>query len=407
MSDSQRLISRYVMRLYPAVATYYRLHFLRTEKDDSAIHMLKEALATTYQETSNPILKELLEEIPKDPKYNKVKFGQHFTKKKKKSINADYDDEDDDVETPTSRSQLPADDTQRANQLLHTLSLEDALQIFEKIRLSNKRSMARADNKFYRERIEINLVLENYREALLIAQKAVNSSRADNSYNVMAFVSAIASGEFYTAKEYFKPVITEIKTNPQDGQSVASIYELIHLVIFVCFATCSAKETLEKSKDIFDSNNHNYDIQELKLTSKLFYESKFSDFLKYLHYLENSFHISIYTFPVKEKFIEAIIQNVTVLYLYPLARASFQSISDALGLSNEQIIFYVKKSIREGKLDGKLDLVSMQYVASVVYDNSHREMVQILNDSISIRHNFETNIWTHEYNTSKAPHGKK
>lgn len=268
MSESQRLISRYVMRLYPAVATYYRLHFLRTEKDDSAIHMLKEALTTTYQETSNPILKELLEEIPKDPKYNKVKFGQHFAKKKKKTIPTDYDDEDDDAEIPTSRSQAPADDTQRANQLLHTLNLEDSLQIFEKIRLSNKHSMSRADNKFYRERIEINLVLENYREALLIAQKAANSSsRADNSYHIMAFVSAIASGEFFTAKKYFDPVITEIKTNPQDGQSVASIYELIHLVIFVSFATCSAKETLEISKAIFDSNNHNYDIQELKTLS--------------------------------------------------------------------------------------------------------------------------------------------
>lgn len=405
MSDSQRLISRYLMRLDPVTQTGYRLHFLRIEREDeSAIHMLREALSKSVNDSQNPVLRELLEEIPKDPNYNKVRFGQHVTKKKKKGILIDEDDDDDVNDTPIpARNQPPAEDIPQASKLLTNYELEDSLKLFEKIRL-DKQSNSRVE-KFFRERIVINLLLENYREALLIAQKAIAVNDPKANYPIMAFVAAIAAGEFYIAKEYLSSVISEIKINPQDGQSVVSTYELIHLAIFILFATSSVKETNEITHSIFEATN--FDIQELRYARDLFCENKYAEFVFNLHLLEKKFKTSKYTSPSKKLLTEAIMQNLLVHYLYPLAKASFQTLHDIFGLNNETITFYIKKSIREGKLNGKLDLVTNQYISSVDFGNNQRKMIKILNDTIEIRHDFEISQWIDEYNSVKAPHAKK
>lgn len=383
MSVRQRLITRYITRLFPEIITPYRLHLLRIEKDDSAIHMLKEALETTYKETQNYVLGELIREIPKDPNYNKLKFGQHYSKKKKESKQMI------DEEAMPGRNQLANDDIQRANQLFHQLEFEDSLILFEKV-IKNGRSGV---DKFFQKRILCNLALENYREALLISQKA--------KFHDMAFVSAIASGEFEIAKQYIDKIIKDVIRNSQEGSVVASSFEMIHLVTFVLFATSTSKETYQMTDELFRSTN--WGIEELRSITKSFCDRDFKGFIEQMQYLDETFDNSIYTSHSKAKLVEAIIQNALVLFLYPLSKASFIFINDFFKISDKDIIYYVKKSIREGKLNGKLDLVSNMYIASTKYDNNQKDLTQIYNDTLSIRHDFEINLWVHEYNIFRLP----
>ncbi|KAK8889975.1 hypothetical protein M9Y10_034732 [Tritrichomonas musculus] len=384
MTDDQRLITKYISRLYPATEALYRIHFLRHEKDEPAIKMLLDNLNDSLRDIKNPVYEELIKEIPNNPNYNARRLGQHVHKKKKSKSSSALEES-----IPMSHNQISED--QKAMAQFNNLELEDFLETFNKM-VSNKQA---SRDKFYRERIESNLVLQKHREALLLAQKA--------RFSDMAFVAAIAAGEFDTAKEYIPDIIINIMENQQDKKVIATPYEMIHLVLFVLFATSTSKEAFNNASRLFETN---FDLPDLRQAFDSFCNNDFSDFMKCMPFLKKTFAYSIYTYPCLDRLVSAITQNIIILHLFPLAKTSIDVIHNQLGISNEEVLFYIRKSIREEKLNGKLNLVSMEYIGSIIIDDNPKEMRQIFEKTMLIRHNFEIDLWVHEFNAYKSPYSK-
>ena len=367
MTERQRLISKYTQHLSRAIDVKYRLHFLLHEKDSASRTMLSGQLEDVIGETGNESVRKA---------YNNAKqgcaaiaFGQH-NKNKSNKLTKDIQ------ESRFGMGNDKKDHKLAGSNQLHSLYLEDALRSFSKhiIEIREKTGHVNYNDKMYRERTEINLILGNYPEALSLAQKGNLSD--------MAFIAAITNGNFDVAKQYVKQNCRSIVNGDQDRNVIVSTFEKIYLIMFVLFATSSSSEAKSISDEIFGPSG--FDLKDLRKWTDNFCQRNFTNFLADLSEMKKIFELSIYTYPVVEQLANAIIQNTVLLYLYPLARA----------------ISFIQNGIRNQKLYGKLDLVANTYNGDININNDHNQMKEYFNQVSTIRKNFEINLWIREYNAT-------
>lgn len=383
MTERQRLITKYTQRLYMATNARYQLHFLRNETDESAKSMILDTLNKMIKDTNNETLQAALSNVLKNSKAD-IKFGQHT--KNKQKIPKDMQD------GHRMGGSKDKDYKQTGSYQYLSLYLEDALKSFSKYieECRSKTGTVSYADKMYKERTEINLVFGNYAEALSLSQKG--------NLPDMAFVAAIAKGDFETAKQYIEPNLQTVVRNIQEKQLIASTFEMIHLISFVLFATSTSTETQRITDQLYSSTN--YELNELRAWRDAFCQRNFAAVLKNLSAMKKVFELSIYTSPVIQELSNAIIQNVIVLTLFPLARAQISTLCNDLGLSAPDIISFIQKSIRQRKLNGKLDLTSNTYNSNIIVDNEYYKTRDYFNQITDIRQKFQLNLWVKEYNAT-------
>lgn len=379
MSESQRLISKYITRLSLPISTLYQIHLLQRQNDESAIIMLKDELGKVLYETENQSLRKILYDF-----YHNIpissRLGEHHRAEKHiLAVQVNCFDELSDKEP-----------IQKAFSLFKTLHLEDALQYFKLAQeMGKSRNNPVPVDKFYRERWEANFVLGNCHKALKLAEKA--------KFMDMAFVSAISVGNFQLAKKFIPSLVNRITTNHQDKKNIiVTTYELIHLIIYVLFAVSTSAETQEISNRLFNSTF--LELPQLKHLTELFCSCHYSSFLKLIPDLIQMLNYSIYSSPSSSEFISAIKQNVIALHLFPLASANLESIAQLFNISLKDIIDFTKKSIRERNLNGKLDLVKMIYCGSQRQNDNLQLADDIYEKTVGFHTKLEVSIWIDEYN---------
>ncbi|OHT10464.1 hypothetical protein TRFO_20197 [Tritrichomonas foetus] len=381
MTERQRLITKYIYKLSPATSVRYQLHFLRTERDESARHMLIDSLLQIQKDTNNSELQSVINDVCKNSGAS-IKFGKHNQKADKiRKI------KDEDGSFPRGTNGKGKQDySQDAHSHFSALELEDALKFYDRA-INHFRKTSSHVEKFYQNRAECNLCLENYKEALSLAQKGRLFD--------MAFVSAISIGEMEEAKKYIPPIFRSIIDNNHNKESVASTFELIHLILIVCFATYTTSETSKISSQLFSAVN--FDLQNLKELTDSFCNRKFDQFVSQFSILNTLLDISLYASPSKATILQAIKQNVIINRILPLAKTQIDVLKNELKFDLDEITSLIRISIRNGRLNGKLDLVSKSYVGGII-DTEHEEMKDAFARTMSIRQNFELNLWKEEYN---------
>lgn len=364
MSQQQQTISKFTTRLSIPTSAYYQLHILLHEKDEPSRDMLTIALERIIEQSGNESLRKALNNAKNGS--GDISFGKSEKNKQNRTLNA--------------------------SDLYQSLYLEDALKAFSKsiAEIRQRSGYVNPTAKMYWERTEINLILGNYAEALSLAQKGKISD--------MAFVAAISNGDFEIAKDYLEANIQNVISGQQSRNTIVTKYELIHLIVFVLFATSSTTETKRLTDKMFAKTD--FTVSELKGWINDFCQRDFTKFLKNLPAMKKIFNFSIYTCPVVEQLTNAIIQNTVLLYLYPLARAPINSLCADLSISTPNAVNFIQNSIRNGKLKGKLDLTTNTYNGTIIINNDNDEMKQNFNQLLLIRKNFDINLWIREYNAT-------
>lgn len=385
MSERQRLINSFTSmgthaQLPLPILTRYYLHILRNEADDSARDMIQKSLRSTAETTGNQKLEQILSEITKNPTTD-----IHF-----ETASASYTIKADPHEQRSSSSPF-AEKISRVHSCFQSLHLNDALSAIESL-ISNPQ-MKRQD-KYYHERCIIHLIKDNHLEALSMAKK---SGLPD-----AIFVSALSNGDFLEAKNQIPQLTNRIlkQTAGSSKDCYITIFELTFQISFVIFATGTAKDAQNFSSkaykvNYFDTQTFTFVTKLLEL-NKLFCNRQFGEFLAKLKEARPIFEFSIYSYPVVDQLISAITKNVVRLALFPLLTVDFTAISDELSMKKNNLITYVHQLIREGKLQGKLDLVANTYTSFIDIDPNREVTKQYFDQALIYQQNLQLNDWKNQ-----------
>ena len=315
MSEQQRIITKLLARLAHGVAVKYSIHMVSREKDMGAIHMLKASLDQSG--------------VPPDPK---------FWAKRSKATG--------DVVVAHKKDLL-----EEANTRMKELMYEDALEIFDTLR---KRRDASYVDKFYRQRTEILLVMGRWNEAFEVAVKG--------RLTEAAFVCAIAAGRFQDAENMLSQIYILLRSGASEKESVVSVFELVHLVLYVAF-TCKSCVEVAGYVDIL-RNVTNYDLEYLFEIASQFANRSFSAFWKGISSLEQLMSMSIYTYPSLSLLKNAILQNMVANAAAPFSKVTFSSLASDMEISKQTVIDMLQLLILSGRLHGKLDMLADAFIGS-------------------------------------------
>lgn len=378
MSERQRIINKYVTNLTPAVGVRYQLFFLQHETDEPARHMLKETLSQIAKDIANTDLQNIITEVCKSP-HASIRFGKHVSKKSKNSEGSEQY-----ALSVGNKATSKIDYAQRGQGQLSSLQLEDALKSFQKAK-SEQKGSSHIDG-FYKQRSEINLVLQNYGEALSLAKKG--------GIHDTEFVSAIAAGNFdYASKMADVALNTSLRSH--EKYTIITTYEMVHLVLFVAMATMSTTQIDYFLQRIRKSAN--FDLPFLFDLAQSFINRRFSDVIKNLKELKRILELSIFTFPVAQKLVDEIIANVVVNSVLPYAKIRFDTLVNDTKLSENDIVNILLRKIRAGVINGKLDLVEKSFIGGVS-DTEIKNMINMYENVLSIQYKTNQVLWQYDFN---------
>ena len=371
MSDRQRLITKYLNRLSRPVATAYYLFFLESETDAGALHMINDALMHTVEQTHNQGLTAAV--------HNKKKINWvSYVNEQLEMLSVD-------------REQVP-------HMLLSSLLLEQALERFTKLKRREKRNYRRsATEKWpsgvpqsilaYRQRAEINLVMENYQEAFELARKG-------NLKDIL-FVAAICSKNLEVALDLVPSMLRLVEIRPdQVSVTVVSAYETLHLIMVVSMAVQTCTEVQEMLKKV--NGVSTYEINELVELASAFGERRFADFSRMLPTLEHLMNLSMYTSNISDWLVHRtklnILRSVAAIY----SRVTIGELSEMTALPGDEVTELLYENILEQRLTGKLDLVQGCFIGTE--DSTQiTQMQSMMNEAIALDEALRRASWRQEY----------
>lgn len=368
MTEEQQLINRYIRDLATPTSTAYMLHFLKITKDHASEVMLKDSLRTIQTQTKNEQLRQILNEthINQNSLRN---FGRH-------------DSKSEDIV-----AKAPGDSSAKAKALFSQLKLEDALKLFTKSVHESPEG-----GKFYRERAELYLLLNNYKKALSLA----NKGHCDDIF----FAAGISEGNFSILSSRMEVFLRIITKNMLDFKNtVISRYEFEVLLVLFSFTLFSSHGLKMKTDLIFQNSTYNH--ENLKEMAELFSNRKFALFLKKLPDIEKVLEYSMYSSHSSIKFIDAIKENVVINEILPFSYVKLDKIQQDFSIPIEEIREFVIKAIRNKKLNGKLDLVNNVFIGAIS---------NLLNNEIDVYYNrtivdlqeLQLTVWKKQYNKENS-----
>lgn len=373
MSERQRLITKYLSRLTKGITTRYSLHLLYGEKDQGASQMLVDSLTQIAKETGNEQIKRAMDSVMANRTSSPKFWAKVSTKKEGSSFDPD-----------ATRSRPKRNYFEEGVQFMGSLLLDNALKSFEHaIKESAEASFA---NKFYKQRAEINLIQGRFNEAFDLSVKG--------KLHEMSFVAAIGAGRFSEADGLVTHIMSLLRSGGFDKDMVVSVFEVVHLVLFVGLAC----RTCEEVGVLIDQirNATNYDLEQVLGISESFSKRDFARFWKDIPKLKSMWHLSIYTSPVSSQLKQAIVQNMVVNAARPFCRVSFGSLASELGMAKEAVMEELICAVRDGRLHGRVDALAGEFLGG----NENREddeLVSIFVRTQALEERLTFALWKKEY----------
>ena len=372
MSEKQRLITKYVTRLSLPATTNFYLHFLISEDDSSARHMLIDSLNQIAEETGNINVSKCAKAAENG--MMPFIFGVHQEKeKKKKDINKKNDKEEQNIEK---------DYLLKGTTLFQKLCLEDALTSFKKGNFHNHY----LNDKVQRMRAEAHLILHNYGESFHLARKF--------HFRDILFASAISLCQFEFAHSMLEQILNNLSQLQQQRDTVISFYDLIHLVMIVSFTTSTTIQASSVAKRLFAASDFETPI--IENLANDFINREFSKFIGEIDQLLAILSYSVYTCDNATEIMQAIRANVITNYVRPLSTVSFTKISNDLSSNETEILAVLRDKIGTNKLNGKVDLVNNCYNGGSG-NQQFLENQETYDSAIALHEKFQLNQWKKEY----------
>jgi hypothetical protein len=265
------------------------------------------------------------------------------------------------------------------------LRLSAALACFEQAK--RDQSGSSYVNGYYRERVEIHLIYQNWGEALSLALK---SGKSDS-----IFVSAIAAGEFAIAAQYIPAIRSRVVCGSRDKDALASLYDLTHLLVYVALATKSTEETRELIETIRDVRT--FELPELLELAGLFAARDFSRFSTEIQeWATRGFRRSYYANAAREELEKAIRINVVGNAAEPYGSIGIAQLVSATSCNEDFVVTSLQQLIRAGRIRGRLDLVAKRFFGTE--DGiEHDEVLDTLDRTVIAQERLARVLWQMEY----------
>jgi hypothetical protein len=265
--------------------------------------------------------------------------------------------------------------------LLSFLLLEDSLRTFQQMK-----SQTPSSNPFYAQRAEIHIIFENYREAISLARKGHLPD--------FEFVALVGAGQFEKAAGLSFDLLRIIPSSHSDRKSIVSIFELLHLLLFVSFATSTSEQTKTLWEAVLRATT--YELDWLTGLADCFVKREFTGFVNKLGELLERLEMSIHTAKISKEFLEAIRVNLVRNVVRPLAKVAFGVIASELLMTVEEVGDALRILVREGKVTGKMNFRE-KLLIRVGLDSEPREMDDMLARVMAVRQGFEAARWKLSY----------
>jgi tetratricopeptide (TPR) repeat protein len=348
MSERQRHITRYINDIPVIIKAKYRLHFLRTEKDSSAVHMLQESLSEMDKQYPHAGINSAVGSIKNSPN-NKVLIGKYYSNEK-------------DIGEKSG--------TKYMNMLL----FENALEEFNKaIKKTN------SADKFLTQRCDCYFMLDRFHNAYALALESNDKERI--------FLMSIAVGKFDVAQSMIPHLKFNVKKNKHE---IVSLFELAQLLIIIYLSEKPIEETVQLFNEL-SSSPIRPDTPLLVELISCISNMKFAEAIVLVSDLHKLLEESIFTTSVADVLAARICDNIVSIAVMPFHSLSLGDVIDLTGLSKDDAVGSVKRGIRNGKIYGKLDLKEGILVRSQV--GEQREQRKILDKIQIVLENFELYMW--------------
>jgi hypothetical protein len=239
---------------------------------------------------------------------------------------------------------------------------------------------------FYRERLEIALVYQRWSEALSLAQKG--------RFPEGVFVAAIGAGDFDTAGRSVGLLVTQLRT-PRDKRQFVSIFELVHLIIWVALATKASDEVrgiVELARRGTD-----YDIGTLTDWADLFVQCRWKQFsVRLPSWRKKEFGTSYYVSGVRDQLEAAIQRNVLANAVRPYASVTVAQVAEEIDQSVDFVLSALPGLIREGKVGGSIDYVQRTFTSGDG-GTEYLELAALLEKTLTVKERANILEWQVEY----------
>jgi hypothetical protein len=274
----------------------------------------------------------------------------------------------------------------RARDPAHTARLQfDALQLKSALALFEQ-AKRETGIGFYRERVEINLVYQKWHEALSLALK---SGKAD-----AIFVSAVAAAEFDVAAEQIRAIRAQLVSGSGTKDALASVYDLIHLVIYVSLATGSTADVANMVEAIRGART--FDVPQLWDFAELFARRDFRTFRGKLKEWRRRFKLSYYANASKDSLEDAIQRNVVRNAAEPYGNVTISQLAGMVSCDEGFVVTSLRWLIRKGKLQGSLDLAAGRFHGG---GNAaeYLELLDVLDRTVIVKERYAKVTWQIDY----------
>jgi hypothetical protein len=242
-------------------------------------------------------------------------------------------------------------------------------------------------NGYYRERLEIHLVYQNWAEALSLALK---SGKSDS-----IFVSAVAAGEFGIAAQHIPAIRSRVICGSRDKEALASLYDLTHLLVYVTLATKSSEEAKELVQTIGEVRT--FDLPDLLEFAGLFAARNFSRFWAKTHeWAKRPFRRSYYANAAREKLENAIQVNIVRNAAEPYGNIAISQLAATASCDEGFVVMALQKLIRDGRIRGTLDLIAMRFFGSEE-GIEYEELLSTLDRTVIAKERLARVLWQVEY----------
>jgi hypothetical protein len=337
MSDRQRLVTRLTAGLTRPLMARYKYFLSQNESDSAAKHMLREDIETLKQDVSNPHL----EIVMRDPIHSMHRKGW---RQKDYSAMGHYDH----------------------------LNIPEALAGF----LAEKGP----DNAH--QRAICYLLQGKFYDALRVATKSSDLG--------IILVSSVGCGEFEIAAGQV-PNVYQILA---EADLVVSHWECFHMVLFASLA-CQNAQGIEETFAVLEQSRANIGLDKLLDWGKKFVDREFKEFVFEIGTWRNWCRDSFYLRGVAEQLFKAIRMNVVLNMVMPYAVMPLSQVTNETGIGMDEVTQAVRTLIRQGKLEGVLDLIGDKYVSRPDVE-AVSDFEQVLYRSAAVKEKIQELKWDME-----------